>query len=127
MLIPVQTIGFSSLVLSSSEYEDLGAAACSFTLPRTVVLPHVIALGVSELNIFSTGLGRFRLGGGFGGDEEVIENGRDKLAAKVEAIPELARRKPRRFSGDVDRFCTCWPSCSKLARFDIGGGVSPQE
>jgi hypothetical protein len=100
----MQTVGFpSSLVLSSSEYEDLGVATCSFTLPSTVVLPHVIALGANELSIFSTGLGLFRLGGGFGGDDEFIENGREKLAAKLEASPELARRKLRGFSGDVDK------------------------
>ena len=54
--------------------------------------------------MFSTGLGRLRLGGGFGGDDEaVIENGLEKLAAKVDASPEFARRKVRGFSGDVDR------------------------
>lgn len=76
--------------------------------------------------MLSTGLGRFRVGGGFGGDDEaVIENGREKLAAKVDAIPELARRKLRGFSGDVERLCVV--RCSELVRFDINGGVSPKE
>jgi hypothetical protein len=87
-----------------------------------------MALGFSELSIFSTGLGRFRFGGGFGGEEEeVIVNGREKLAAKLEANPELARRTVRGCSGDVDKLCTCWSSFSELARFDLSGGVSPQE
>ena len=104
----MQIVGLpSSWVLSSSEYEDLGVATCSFTLPRTVVLPHVMVLGANEFSIFSTGLGRFRFGGGFGGDDEAVENGREKLAAKLEASPELARRKLRGFSGDVDRLCAC--------------------
>jgi hypothetical protein len=77
--------------------------------------------------MFSTGLGRFRFGGGFGGEEEeVIVKGR-KLAAKLEARPEFARRTTRGFSGDVDRLCACWSSFSELARFDLSGGVSPQE
>lgn len=102
----MQTVGLlSSLVLSSSEYEDLGVPTCSLTLPSTVVLPHVMALGANELIISPTGLGRFRLGGGFGGEDEFIENGREKLAAKLEASPELALRKLRGFSGDVDRLC----------------------
>lgn len=67
------------------------------------MLPHVMVLGANEFSIFSTGLGRFRLGGGFGGDDEFIEKGRDKLAAKLEASPELPRRKLRGFSGDVDK------------------------
>ena len=76
--------------------------------------------------MLSTGLGRFRLGGGFGGDDEtVVENGREKLAAKVEASPELVRRKWRGFSGDVDKLCVA--RCSELARFDLNGGVSPHE
>ncbi len=107
--MPVQTDGFqSSLVLSSSEYEDLSVLVCSLTLPSTVVFPHVIVLGASEFNIFSTGLGRFRLGGGFGGeDEAVMANGLEKLAAKLWAMPELARRKLRGLSGDVERLCVC--------------------
>jgi hypothetical protein len=128
-LIAVHTVGFqSSLVISSSEYEDLPVAVCSFTLPRTVVLPHVIVLGAKEFSIFSTGLGRLRLGGGFGGeDSEVVEKGLEKLAAKLEASPELARRKLRAFSGEVERPCPCWLSCSELPRFDRSGGVSPHE
>ena len=78
---------------------------CSLTLPNTVVLPHVIALEVaSELSMFSTGLGFLRLGGGFGGDDEaVMEKGRGKLRAKLDASPELALRKDRGFSGEVDK------------------------
>ena len=76
--------------------------------------------------MLSTGLGRFRLSGGLGGDDEaVLENGREKLAAKVDASPELVRRKLRGFSGDVDKLCDV--SCSELARSDLNGGVSPQE
>ncbi len=105
-LIPVQIVGFqSAFVLSSSEYDDRSVTVCSLTLPRTVVFPHVIALGARELMRFSTGLGRLRLGG-FGGDEEVIENGLEKLA-KLDAMPEFERRKLRRLSGDVDRLCEC--------------------
>jgi hypothetical protein len=87
-----------------------------------------MALGFSELSMFSTGLGRFRFGGGFGGDseEEVMLNGREK-AAKLEAKPELARRTVREFSGDVDKLCEYWSSLSELARFDLNGGVSPHE
>ena len=78
--------------------------------------------------MFSTGLGLLRLGGGFGGeDDEVMENGRLKLAAKLEARPELARRKLRGLSGDVDRLWVCRSRCSELPRFDTKGGVSPQE
>jgi hypothetical protein len=98
----------SSPALSSSEYEDLSGATCSLTLPKTVVPPHVMALGFSELSMFSTGLGRLRFGGGLGGEEEdAIVNGREKLAAKLEARPELARRTVRGFSGDVDKLCAC--------------------
>jgi hypothetical protein len=87
-----------------------------------------MALGFSELSMFSTGLGRFRVGGGLGGeDEEVMVNGREKLAAKLEAKPEFARRTVRGFSGDVDKLCACWSNFSELARFDLNGGVSPQE
>ena len=103
-----------SWVRSSSEYEDLGVAVCSFTLPRTVVLPHVIALGAKELNMFSTGLGRFRLGGGIGGEEEASEKGRERLAAKLDAMPEFGRRKLRGFSGDVERLCVCRLRYSEL-------------
>ena len=118
--MPLQIVGFtSSLMLSSSEYEDLLGTSFSFTLPRTVVLPQVIALGASgpsELSMFSTGLGRFLFGGGFGGDEEeATVKGREKLAAKLEAKLEFARRKLRGFSGDVDKLCACWFSCSELA------------
>jgi len=78
--------------------------------------------------MFSTGLGRFLFGGGFGGDEEeATVKGREKLAAKLEAKLEFARRKLRGFSGDVDKLCACWFSCSELARFDLRGGVSPHE
>jgi hypothetical protein len=67
-----------------------------------------MALGFSELSMFSTGLGRLRFGGGLGGEEEdAIVNGREKLAAKLEARPELARRTVRGFSGDVDKLCAC--------------------
>lgn len=104
----MHTLGIpSSFELSISEYGDLGVATCSFTLPRTVVLPHVIVLGANELSIFSTGLGRFRLGGGLGGEDEFVENGREKLAAKLDASPEFARRKLRGFSGEVERLCVC--------------------
>jgi hypothetical protein len=129
MLMPSHFVGCkSSPVLSSSEYEDLSGVNCSLTLPSTVVPPHVMALGFSELSIFSTGLGRFRFDGGLGGDseEEAMVNGREN-AAKLEAKPELARRTVRGFSGDVDKLCECWSSLSKLVRFDLSGGVSPQE
>lgn len=76
--------------------------------PSTVVPPHVMALGFNELSMFSTGLGRFRFDGGLGGEEEeVMVKGRPKLAAKLEANPELARRTVRGFSGDVDKLCVC--------------------
>ena len=104
-LIPVHIVGLQSVFASSSsEYDSLGVAACSLTLLRTVVLPQVIALGASEPSMFSTGLGLLRPEGGFGGDEEdVIENGRDKLTEKLEVNIEFARRKPRGLSGDVDK------------------------
>jgi hypothetical protein len=38
--------------------------------------------------MFSTGLGLFRVGGGFGGEDETIEKGREKLAAKLDARPD---------------------------------------
>jgi hypothetical protein len=76
--------------------------------------------------MLSTGLGRFRVVGGFGGDDEaVIENGREKLAANVDASPELVRRILRGFPGDVERLCVA--RCSELVRFDVNGGVSPKE
>lgn len=82
----------------------MAVEVCSFTLPRTVVFPHVIALGASELSMFSTGLGLLRWGGGFGGeDDAVIEKGRERLAAKLDASPDCVRRKALGLSGDVER------------------------
>lgn len=70
-----------------------------------MVFPQVMAEDVdNELSICSTGLGRLRLGGGaLGGDDETPVNGREKLAAKLDARAEFARRKSRGLSGDVDR------------------------
>ena len=126
--MPVHVVGLqSSLARSPSEYDDRGVSACSFTLPRTVVLPQVIALGASELSIFSTGLGLFRLEGGLGGEEDANEKGREKLAAKLEARPELARRKLLGLSGEVDKLWVWLSNCSELALVEMSGGVSPQE
>ncbi|EHL00758.1 hypothetical protein M7I_3144 [Glarea lozoyensis 74030] len=70
--------------------------------------PHVTAF-----TMLSTGLGRLRLGGGFGGDEEAaIEKGRDKAAKLVAANPEFTRRKLLALSGDVDKLWVVLWSCS---------------
>ena len=88
----------------------------------------VISIILFYLLILGVGIwaGRKKEGGN-DSEEEVMVNGREKLAAKLEAKPELARRTVRGFSGDVDKLCECWSNLSELARFDLSGGVSPQE
>jgi hypothetical protein len=86
-----------------------------------------MALGARELSMFSTGLGRFRLDTALGGEEDAIAKGREKLAAKLDASPEFARRKLRALSGEVERLWDCLSRFSELPRPEISGGVSPQE
>lgn len=68
-----------------------------------VVPPQVTLAGARPPSVAldASGLGRFL----FGGEEDML-NGREKLAAKLDASPlEFARRKRRLVSGDVDRLC----------------------
>ena len=60
---------------------------------------------VTLLRDVSAGLGRLRVGGASGGEDDAKPgHPRGKLAVKVDAMAEFTRRKDREL-GDVDRLC----------------------